>query len=208
MDLKYKNYYGMENEVMKSNKLWIISLLFLVALVGCSSDQSQPSPSINEEHEELMPVSKQMPTVPPVDIVNAEGEKIGTAALTQEAKGVRMKVNVTNLSPGKHGIHIHEKAFEGVDFQTAGSHLNPYNKQHGLKDPKGPHLGDMPNLTVKPDGTAEQTFFLDGATLIEGKKNSLINRSIIIHEKEDDQKTDPAGNSGDRIAGGIISKNR
>ena len=193
---------------MKHTKLWMISLLFLVALMGCSSDQSQSSPSVHGEDEELLPVSKQMPTIPSVDIVNAEGEKIGTAELTQEAKGVRMKVNVSNLSPGKHGIHIHEKAFKGVDFQTAGEHFNPYGKEHGLENPKGPHLGDMPNLTVKPDGTAEQTFFLDGTTLIESKKNSLVNRSIIIHEKEDDQKTNPAGNSGDRIAGGIISNKK
>jgi len=169
-----------------------------------------PAPSVQtsqthaqEQSPEAIPVSENMQSIN-VNIVNATSHVIGTAKLTQQAKGVLMEVNVTGLTPGKHGIHIHEKEFRGTDFATAGSHLNLYGKEHGLENPKGPHLGDMPNLEVQANGSGKGKFNLPGATLEAGKENSLRGKSIIIHAKEDDQKTNPAGNSGDRIAGGNI----
>ena len=143
------------------------------------------------------------------DIVNAQGQKIGTATIVPAKKGVKIEVNVSQLPPGKHGIHIHAVGkCEGPAFTTAGGHLNPDMKKHGKDNPEGPHAGDLLMIDVKADGTAKATLLDTMVTLADGP-NSLFHdggTSIVIHEKEDDYKTDPAGNSGARIACGVIQK--
>jgi superoxide dismutase, Cu-Zn family len=141
---------------------------------------------------------------PYVKLVDAGGAMVGHAILTEEQSGVRLSLEVLNLSPGKHGFHIHEKAFESNDFKTAGGHLNPDSKKHGHSNNDGHHLGDIDNLIADQDGSAKTEVLIPGATLEKGKPNSLLGRSIIIHAGEDDGKSDPAGNSGDRIVGGNI----
>jgi Cu-Zn family superoxide dismutase len=143
------------------------------------------------------------------DIVNAHGQKIGTAKILAAPKGVKIEVNVSQLPPGTHGIHIHTVGkCEGPDFTTAGAHLNPYTKKHGKDNPEGPHGGDLLNIEVKADGTAKATLLDTMVTLGDGP-NSVFHEggtAIVIHAKEDDYKTDPAGNSGARIACGVIQK--
>ena len=143
------------------------------------------------------------------DIVNAQGQKIGTAKILPAKQGVKIEVNVSQLPPGTHGIHIHAVGkCEGPDFTTAGPHLNPDAKKHGKDNPEGPHAGDLLNLEVKADGTAKATLLDTMVTLGDGP-NSVFHEggsAIVIHEKEDDYKTDPAGNSGPRIACGVIQK--
>ena len=140
------------------------------------------------------------------DLVDTKGKQIGTASLTETDHGVTIVVRVTGLPPGPHAIHIHEAAkCEPPDFATAGGHFNPHGKKHGLKNPAGPHAGDLPNLTVGPDGTATAEMTAHGVTLTPGKKESLPGRtSLVIHAGPDDDLTDPAGNSGARIACGVI----
>jgi Cu-Zn family superoxide dismutase len=143
------------------------------------------------------------------DIVNAQGQKIGTAKIVAEKKGVKIEVKVAQLPAGTHGIHIHAVGkCEGPDFKTAGGHLNPDTKKHGKDNPEGPHVGDLLNIEVKADGTGKATLLNTTVTLGDGP-NSLFHdggTALVIHEKVDDYKTDPAGNSGARIACGVIEK--
>jgi len=143
------------------------------------------------------------------DIVNAQGQNIGSAKIVPAKKGVKIEVNVSQLPPGRHGIHIHAVGkCDGPAFTTAGGHLNPDTKKHGKDNPEGPHAGDLLMIEVKADGTAKATLLDTMVTLGDGP-NSVFHdggTSIVIHEKEDDYKTDPAGNSGARIACGVIQK--
>jgi len=143
------------------------------------------------------------------DIVNAQGESIGSAKIIAAKKGVKIDVSVSKLPAGTHGIHIHTVGkCEGPAFTTAGGHLNPDTKKHGKDNPEGPHAGDLLNLVVKADGTGKATLLDTMVTLGDGP-NSLFHdggTALVIHEKEDDYKTDPTGNSGGRIACGVIQK--
>ena len=145
------------------------------------------------------------------DFVNAQGTKIGHATFVPTTDGVSVSVNVSRLPGGKHGIHIHTVGkCEGPDFASAGGHFNPTNAHHGINNPNEPrpHMGDLLNLIVGENGQARVRFVARGATLGDGP-NSLFHdggTSIVIHAKEDDMMSDPSGNSGDRIACGVIEK--
>ena len=126
-------------------------------------------------------------------------------------KGVEVKLDVKDLPPGKHALHFHQIAkCDPPDFKSAGPHFNPDNKQHGFLNPAGHHNGDMANFTVKANGTAQAKIRNADVVLGTGtESNSLFangGTSLMIHAKEDDMKSDPAGNAGDRIACGVITK--
>lgn len=145
-----------------------------------------------------------------VELKDAKGNDVGTATILSKGRGVEVKLDLKDLPPGLHAVHFHQKAqCDPPDFKSAGGHFNPTGKQHGFDNPQGHHAGDMLNFTVKPNGTAKATIKDADVVLGNGSEtNSLLandGTSIMVHAKADDYKTDPAGNSGDRIACGPIT---
>ena len=156
----------------------------------------------------LLAAASASPTATAV-LKDAAGKEVGTATFTPAKTGVLVKVAVTGLPAGKHGIHLHAAGTcEAPDFKSAGGHFNPGAKQHGLHNPQGAHAGDLPNLAVGKDGKAKASFTAKGATLSEGPASLLgpDGAAIVIHADADDEKTDPAGNSGARIACGVVER--
>jgi superoxide dismutase, Cu-Zn family len=144
-----------------------------------------------------------------VQLKDAQGKIVGSAILWESAMGIGLEVNIESLPPGEHAIHFHQNAkCEAPDFKSAGPHFNPDGKKHGLENPEGHHAGDNANFTVGADGKAH--FKIEDKDVNLGNdSHSLFSNggtALVIHAKADDQKTDPAGNAGDRIACGAITK--
>jgi Cu-Zn family superoxide dismutase len=146
-------------------------------------------------------------------ISNAAGDIHGAAELWQDRDNiVHVGVEVAGLTPGEHGIHFHAVGVcDGsgtTAFSTAGGHYNPIGREHGLENPAGPHAGDAPNLTAGADGIGRATFTTDRVTLTDGSTSLFDDdgSSIVIHAAADDQKSQPAGNSGARMACGVVKR--
>ena len=137
---------------------------------------------------------------------NAKGQDLGVLTLTQAGQGVAVSGRLTGLPPGEHAIHLHTTgSCEAPKFESAGGHWNPTNRQHGTGSPQGPHLGDLPNITVGRDSTVTVDVTTPGGTF--RNQNALLDTdgaAVVIHAKLDDYKSQPSGNSGDRIACGIV----
>ena len=142
-----------------------------------------------------------------VRLMNPEGASVGSAVLADVEGGVRVNLNVQGLPAGVHGFHIHETGqCTPPDFTSAGGHYNPTGREHGTENPQGPHAGDLPNFTVGADGTGEIETIARGVTLRGA--NPLLKSggtALVIHAGADDYRTNPSGNSGARIACGVIS---
>ena len=138
-----------------------------------------------------------------------DGKDVGRATIIETSAGVRIAVTGYRLPPGAHGLHIHAVGrCDPPEFASAGPHFNPAGKQHGTQNPAGPHGGDLPNLEVAASGeggidaTTKLVTLQPGSTSLLGPAGT----SLVVHAAADDYKTDPSGNSGDRIACGVITK--
>ena len=138
---------------------------------------------------------------------DSAGERVGLAALSDSGGTLWLGVSAAQLSPGPHGLHFHaDGACTPPDFTSAGPHFNPEGRKHGRLNPEGPHLGDLPNLVAGADGSVDTSFALS-KELVEPGPRSLLKpggTSIVIHAKADDERTDPSGDSGDRVACAVI----
>ena len=138
---------------------------------------------------------------PTVALVNGAGAATGAVQVEPRATGSYLRIAVQGLPPGEHGLHLHAAGrCEGPAFQSAGAHWNPAGRQHGHLNPQGAHAGDLPNLTVSANGRGALNFLVPGAGLADADGTALV-----IHAKPDDYRTDPSGNSGDRIACAVIA---
>lgn len=172
------------------HKTYVVGLALsfgMVALAGCSTATVGP--------ESGVPVF--------ATLRDANGKSVGGATFIQTATGVQLELSVNGLSPGKHGVHFHESGkCEGPDFKSAGPHFQGAQQKHGE------HWGDLPNLVADKNGVGAVSVITSSVTLTPGDRSLLRQggTSLVLHAKEDDGTTDPSGNSGDRIACGVITK--
>jgi Cu-Zn family superoxide dismutase len=143
------------------------------------------------------------------NLIDSTGARAGVATFSGAGDSAQLAVSVSGLSPGQHGMHIHETgACTPPKFESAGGHFNPASKEHGTLNPEGAHAGDLPNLVVEADGSADTTITVPGTLLAEGPATMLgtEQRALVIHADPDDLKTDPSGNSGARVVCGVIER--
>ncbi len=178
-------------------KQWVMIAACSVALVGCvSRNDVAVEGDAGARQETARAVLR-----------DARGQAVGNAELSQESGGVRVRLAATAMPAGTYGSHVHMVGrCDAPEFTTAGEHWNPTGARHGRDNPDGPHLGDLPNLSVSANGRGSIEYLVTGAT-IAGTGASMIDAdgsALLIHAAADDYRTDPSGKSGARIACGIV----
>ena len=144
-----------------------------------------------------------------ISLRNAQGQMVGGAVAARQGRQLRVSLTVRGFRPGTYGVHLHQIGrCDAPDFASAGAHWNPTERQHGRLNPQGPHAGDLPNLEVRPNGTGRIDFDVPVPAGVAADVNPLLDAdgtSIVIHAAADDERTDPSGNSGARIACGVLA---
>jgi Cu-Zn family superoxide dismutase len=194
---------------------WMVVVMAIAACGGEPAEQEtgdEAAPVPQPDQTAAQPPAFEGPTpagAMDVQISDPTGRQVGVARLTDDGGNLQIEVRVAGLPAGEHGIHVHAAGrCEPPAFESAGAHFTAEPKQHGLENPQGPHTGDMPNLTVGADGTGTGTFTVNAVQLHGTGANGLMKAggtALVIHADRDDQRTDPSGNSGARIACGVIS---
>ena len=190
----------------------IVHLGCLLLLAACGQQQEEAEEPISETATE----TTAMEATPSAEgdsvrvaIQDMAGNTLGQVVLRDTDGGVEISGTLTGLPPGEHGFHIHETGrCKAPSFESAGGHFNPTGRQHGFDNPEGPHAGDLRNLQVARDGSAVVSTTDSLVTLREGETALLdADRSaLVIHADPDDYVSQPSGNSGDRIACGVIAE--
>lgn len=172
-------------------RAFFVALPLVVALGACTTVDELPTERLGQATLRL-----------------ASGLPAGTAQLLASGSQVNISVAVAGISEGVHGVHLHMVgSCEAPDFTSAGGHLNPDSRQHGHENPAGAHLGDLPNITTGSAGAGTVS-----ATL-RGSREEVLSRlfdtdgtAVVVHAGADDYRTDPSGNSGSRIACGVLTR--
>ncbi len=143
------------------------------------------------------------------ELQTSSGQPAGRATITSTGDGIFISAQLRNLPQGMHAIHLHTVGrCDGPGFESAGGHINQTDKTHGFLSASGEHDGDLPNINVRSDGTAVADLYT-AKVIIEGGSTALLGgdgSAIVIHSGIDDYRSDPAGNSGPRIACGVVRK--
>lgn len=143
-------------------------------------------------------------------VQTSSGATVGTLDFAPSATGTHITGTLTGLPVGTHGIHLHAVGrCDAPEFTTAGGHLNPANAHHGLENPEGPHAGDLPNIIVSSTGVVNVDLTDPRVTLDANASGGLFDAdgtAIVVHATADDQRSDPSGNSGARIACGVVTR--
>ncbi len=166
-------------------------------LAACSMNAPMPDP------EPTAPVA----AVANADIRQVTGQGVARATASQVGDSIRIRIEASGMRPGTYGAHVHAVGrCDAPDFATAGPHWNPTGQQHGKNNPQGMHKGDLPNLFVGADGRGEFEINVPGAWVSGGNAPLLDadGAAVVVHERADDYRTDPSGNSGARIACGML----
>lgn len=139
-----------------------------------------------------------------VSFVSSAGAPAGKAQMFLRDGKTALDIELTGLTPGEHGFHLHMVGkCEAPGFASAGSHLNPTGKEHGWQNPRGAHIGDLPNLTADANGAVKATITFDSVPEVMFDADGT---ALVVHAKPDDYTTDPSGNSGDRVVCGVVTK--
>lgn len=141
------------------------------------------------------------------EIKLADGKSAGTITMTEIAAGVLLKVELKGLTPGAHGLHLHDAGTCDGDFSSAGAIYNPLGAKHGFLNEEGPMAGDLPNVIAGPDGTALAEMMSPYMHLTKDTEDTLFDAdgsSLVLFEKADDYQTDPEGEAGARIGCGVL----
>ena len=188
------------------SKLTIVGSCVAAGLACVARPPVQTPPSPSPSAPAARPAAPASFTTATATLHDASGRRVGTVTLADSYAGVLIHGTVADLGLGAHAIHIHSVGKCEPPFTSAGGHFNPQGRQHGYLNPRGPHLGDMPNLTTPAAGSLTFEYLLPGVTL-KGKNGMLDadGASVVIHAGKDDYLTDPAGNSGARAACGVIT---
>ncbi|MCI4589957.1 superoxide dismutase family protein [Sphingobium sp. BYY-5] len=140
-------------------------------------------------------------------LVAGDGSSRGQATVTEAPDGLHVLVKAQGLTPGIHAVHLHTTGTcTGPDFTSAGGHWNPTGRQHGKDNPAGMHMGDMPNMLAGPDGAGDLEYVVPHGSIKDGATPLLDadGAAVVIHAQADDNKTDPTGNAGGRVACGVL----
>ena len=183
----------------------VVALIGLVA-IACAggANVGRSSATANPDSFDESPTAQ----IANATLQDKDGKVVGLVSFRETRLGVRIDVKVTGLPPGKHGMHIHEMGkCDGPDFMTAGGHFNINGQQHGLPGAITSHAGEIPNLEVTEKGTGTALFYSPHLSLNKANSNGLTfgnGTAVIVHAQEDDYTSQPSGNSGARIACGVV----
>lgn len=199
------NILASMEELPVSNRRIAISLAAAVGLAACQQQPGANGSAANDGANAVMTESAIQPMT--AQLLDGAGKAIGDIQVSEDSNGVTLRVSAAGLPQGVHGVHLHEVGkCDTPDFKSAGAHWNPASKQHGRDNPMGAHLGDLANFDISSG--AGSTSYLVGAVKMSGTENALADvdgTSLVIHAKADDYKTDPSGDSGDRVACAVIA---
>ena len=182
-----------------------VTLAAIAALASCTPADNRAADTLATDSATAAATASA--TAPAsAEVRDAAGNALGSLIVSDAEGGVSLSGMLHGVTPGEHAIHIHTVgSCEAPDFASAGDHWNPANRQHGTDNPDGPHAGDLSNITVGPDSMATLEQVTPGG-MLQGESGLLDadGASVVIHETADDYRTDPSGNSGNRIACGIL----